>query len=80
MINDIWMTNFFQSFMILLVFGILILFNVFYEKIASMKDKWSDNRCNPFFMPFSLVIGNIDPLDNFEYCILQKKIKISKTT
>lgn len=57
------------TILIFIIFIGLLSFNVFVINIKNIKDNWPQYRCNPSVMPFSKSIGNIDPIENFTYCV-----------
>ena len=61
----------FQSFLIFILFFLYLFINLFAGSVQNIKDNWIDYRCMPMMMPFA---GNIAPdgtstSDNFSYCI-----------
>ena len=62
--SDVW-----QALIIFLIFIILFLFNILSVGIKNIKENWPEYRCNPLYMPFSKTLGNINPNENFTYCV-----------
>lgn len=56
------------TFIILIIFILLYVFNVLSVGIKKIKDDWPQYRCNPTVMPFASIFG-YDPISNFTYCI-----------
>lgn len=56
-----------QSFLILIIFGVLQLTNLLTVGIKLIKDNWSLYRCNPLIIPFAWVFGH-DSNESFMYC------------
>ena len=56
------------TFIILIIFILLYVFNVLSIGIKKISDDWPEYRCNPTVMPFASVFGH-DPISNFTYCI-----------
>jgi hypothetical protein len=53
---------------IIIVFVLLMVFNMLAVGIKQIKDDWPTYRCNPSIMPFASVFGH-DTGENFTYCI-----------
>ena len=56
------------TFIILIIFILLYIFNVLSVGIKKIKEDWPQYRCNPTVMPFASIFG-YDPISNFTYCI-----------
>lgn len=63
-------SDFVLSFLILLIFGILLVSGVILTKILEIKNNWNKYKCNPMIMPFASYFGH-DPVENFTYCIAE---------
>jgi len=57
------------TLLIIIVFIGLVTFNVLVVNVQNIKDNWPVYRCNPSVMPFSKSLGNIDPIENFTFCV-----------
>jgi hypothetical protein len=58
-------------FLLLLIVAILIMVGIdYYADIANIKNNWSENRCQPYMMPFAGLFG-YDMNENFNFCIQQ---------
>ena len=53
---------------IIIVFVLLMVFNILAVGIKQIKEDWPTYRCNPSIMPFASVFGH-DTGENFTYCI-----------
>ena len=62
--GDVWL-----SITIFLIFLLLFFFNIISVGIKNVKENWPEYRCNPTVMAFSKELGNIDPSENFTYCV-----------
>lgn len=58
----------FLTFILLLMFLALFMFNTFSSGISNIKKNWPVYRCNPSVMPFASYFGH-EPVSNFTYCI-----------
>ena len=58
----------FLTFVILLLFASIFMFNTFSVGFDNIQKNWPLYRCNPTIMPFSSYFGH-DPVSNFTYCI-----------
>ena len=56
------------SIFIIIIFIILLLFNIVIVGIKNVKENWPEYRCNPMVMPFASIFGQ-DTSENFTYCI-----------
>tara|TARA_Y100000389_G_scaffold49369_1_gene45061 strand:+ start:561 stop:1145 length:585 start_codon:yes stop_codon:yes gene_type:complete len=56
-----------QSFLIIIIFGLLQLTNLFAVGVKHIKNNWSLYRCNPLIIPFAGLFGH-DPQETFTYC------------
>ena len=54
---------------IFIIFLLLFLFNILSAGAKEIKENWPEYRCNPMMMPFAKKFGNMDPNDNFTYCV-----------
>jgi len=57
------------TLLIIIIFVGLMTFNVLVVNVQNIKDNWPVYRCNPMVMPFSQSFGNIDPINNFTFCV-----------
>ena len=57
-----------QTIIILLIFILLYLFNIFSIGIKKIRNNWPKYRCNPMIMPFANIFGE-DIMRNFTFCI-----------
>ena len=57
-----------QTIIILLIFILLYLFNIFSIGIKKIRNNWPKYRCNPMIMPFVNIFGE-DIMSNFTFCI-----------
>lgn len=60
--------DFFQAGIIILMFGLLMLYNVFSVGIKKIQDNWGEYKCKPSVMPFAGFFGH-DASENFSECI-----------
>jgi hypothetical protein len=58
-----------MTIMIFIIFILLFLFNILSAGINNIKKNWPEYRCNPMMMPFAKELGNMDPNENFTYCV-----------
>ena len=56
------------SIFIIIIFIILLFFNIVIVGIKNVKENWPEYRCNPMVMPFASIFGQ-DTGENFTYCI-----------
>ena len=56
------------SIFIILIFVLLLVFNILLVGIKNIENNWPEYRCNPMVMPFASVFGQ-DTVSNFTYCI-----------
>jgi hypothetical protein len=61
-------SDIFLSFIIILLFISIYIFNIFSIGLSNIKKNWPVYRCNPSVMPFAGYFGH-DPASNFAYCI-----------
>jgi len=61
----------FQSICIVIVFIVLITYNMMNASIQSIQDNWALYRCNPIMMPFAGFIApdGTTTSDNFSFCV-----------
>lgn len=60
--------DFFQVFIIFLLFAILFFYNMYSVGIKKIKDNWPEHRCKPSVMPFASFFG-FNASDNFNDCM-----------
>ncbi|MDC0142007.1 hypothetical protein OAI84_00235 [bacterium] len=62
------------SFIIILLFLIIVGWNIFSTRLSNIKTNWTKYRCDPVVMPFAEFFGH-NSTENFNYCIqdVQKK-------
>tara|TARA_Y100000389_G_C17461002_1_gene521688 strand:+ start:1103 stop:2047 length:945 start_codon:yes stop_codon:yes gene_type:complete len=56
------------SILIIVIFILLLFFNIVIVGIQNIKENWPEYRCNPMVMPFASIFGQ-DTNENFTYCI-----------
>ena len=56
------------SIIIVIIFLVLYIINVFVVGYRIVKENWPIYRCNPMIMPFANFFGH-DTVDNFTYCV-----------
>jgi hypothetical protein len=61
----------FQSFLIFILFLIYLSINLFAGSIENVRKNWAEYRCMPLMMPFAGLISpdKTSTSDNFSYCI-----------
>lgn len=57
-----------QTIIILLIFVLLFLFNIYAVGIINIKKQWPKYRCSPIVMPFANIFGE-NIMSNFIFCI-----------
>ena len=62
------------SFIIILLFLVIVGWNIFSTRLSNIKTNWTKYRCDPVVMPFAEFFGH-NSTENFNYCIqnVQKK-------
>lgn len=61
-------SDIFLTIVILLIFTLIYVSNIFAVGAGNIKRDWPKHRCNPAIMPFTSYFGH-DPVENMTYCI-----------
>ena len=56
------------SIIVVFIFIVLYIFNLFVVSMQRIKDNWPEYRCQPLVMPFASIFGH-NTSQNFSYCI-----------
>ena len=62
-----------QSILIIILFSLFPMMDIFTNTMSDVQSNWSANRCNPVIMPFASQFApkgtDITTSDNFSYCV-----------
>lgn len=62
-------------FIIILIYLILFIVNIYIKLIIAIKNDWDEYKCHPLALPFAGLF-NQDPEKNFEECLSKKKKEV----